>query len=137
MYSQRVLSTPILCSEDCYDFFKLIWDKNLLKIQEQVYIIYLNAGNEVICWRCVNTGIGSETLFDTKFVLACGISCLSSKILVAHNHPSNILKPSRNDIMITQKLMQASTIVGLKLEDHMIIGLDSYYSFADNGLMAG
>lgn len=118
-----------------FNYICKIWDKKLLNIQEQVYLIYLNDSNEVISWRSICTGTSSNTLFDIKFGLSCALNCLASKIIIAHNHPSGILKPSKNDINMTQKLYTAANILDMTLIDHLIINRLTYYSFADNNLL--
>lgn len=134
---QKILSDPIFCSDDSYDFFMKIWDKNLIGIQEQTNILFLNGANEIIAWRCFNTGSSNETLFDIRLIMACALQCLAKKIIPGHNHPSRILKPSRHDILITTRLKEACNILDIKLEDHLIICHNNYYSFADNGLIVG
>ena len=134
---QRILSGPICCPEDSFDFLMKIWDKDLIGLQEQVNILYLNGSNEVISWRCFNTGNGSDTLFDLKLAVACGLMTIASKVIVGHNHPNCILTPSRSDILITQKLKSACEMLDMKLEDHLIICCRDrgFYSFANNGLL--
>ncbi len=106
-----------------------------MDIQEQVNILFLNGANEVISWRCFNTGTCNETLFDIKLVAGCAVTCLAAKIIVAHNHPSSILIPSLSDISITKKLKSACEILDITLSDHLIICRGGFYSFAENGLM--
>jgi DNA repair protein RadC len=134
-YKEHILSHSLYSSEDSFHFFLEIWDKGLINIQEQVYILYLNAANKVISWRCLNTGTGSKTLFDMKMAMACALNCMASKIILAHNHPSGILKPSAGDIDITEKLSYAAGILDIKLIDHLIITKTDYYSFTNNKLI--
>jgi len=102
-------------------------------MQEQVYILYLNLDNRVIGWWCLNTGTTNETLFDIKMAVACGLNCLASKAVIAHNHPSGILKPSQSDIFISNKLFRAFNLIDIQLIDHLIISDEgTYFSFADN-----
>ena len=56
-------------------------------------------------------------------------------LILAHNHPSGTLVPSKADKEITNKLISASKMLDIKVVDHLIIGGDSYFSFADNKLM--
>ena len=134
-YRKHILSAPIDNSRDAYLFFKTHWDKGLINIQEQVYAIFLNGNNEVISWRQVNTGNTNESLFDIKLMVACALNCLATKIIVAHNHPSGILKPSEADIMVTRQLQMGSLYLCIEVSDHLIITDRSYYSFKDNGLI--
>ena len=56
-------------------------------------------------------------------------------LILAHNHPSGTLVPSEADKEITNKLIDASKILDIKVLDHLIIAGDSYFSFADNKLL--
>ena len=135
LYELKVQSPPICCSVDSYRFFMHVWDKQLINLQEQVYIIFLNTGNEVISWRCLNTGTGIKTDFDLKLALACALSCMATKIIIAHNHPSGILNPSKDDIIMTKKLVAAASILDITLADHIIVTRSNYFSFIDSELL--
>jgi DNA repair protein RadC len=96
-YSEKLLSPPISSPRESYAFFRSIWDKQLINVQEQAYILYLNNGNEVICWRCLNTGTGNQSLFDVKLALACGLACLATNIIIAHNQEVKQRRRSNGD----------------------------------------
>lgn len=106
-----------------------------MSIQEQTNVLFLNAGNEVICWKCLTTGTCSETLFDIKLTIGIALGVQACKIIIAHNHPSRILRPSKSDVMITDKLNEACSIMEIKVEDHLIVCHRGYFSFADEGLI--
>ncbi len=56
-------------------------------------------------------------------------------IVLAHNHPSGRLEPSKEDIAITKRIKSAGVILGISLLDHLIITEEKYYSFLENGMM--
>jgi DNA repair protein RadC len=130
-YSQKILSKPITSSRESYMFLLKIWNKPLINLQEQVYALYLNSNNEIIGWRCINTGSSSETVFDLKFTLSCALSCMATNIIIAHNHPSGNLEPSYSDIKTTDRLKHAAAMLDISLLDHLIINRCSYYSLMD------
>jgi DNA repair protein RadC len=133
-YSNEVLSTSLTKAIDTYSFFIKIWDTGLIYIQEQVYVLFLNAKNEVISWRCTNTGTAIETLFDIKFVLSCALVTMAAKVIIAHNHPSGVLQPSPGDIAITKKFKAACDLVDIELLDHLIISDKGHFSFKQNAV---
>lgn len=135
IYSQVILSNSITSSNETFLFFRKIWDKDLITIQEQIYIIFLNTNNQVIGYRCLNTGTINGTLFDIRLAMACALSCLAAKIIIAHNHPSGNLRPSAGDIEITEQLKAACNLMDIKLLDHIIINPFEYYSFGDHRLV--
>ncbi|WP_338083850.1 JAB domain-containing protein [Bullifex porci] len=59
----------------------------------------------------------------------------ATAIILAHNHPSGILEPSREDITTTSRLAESGEILGIKVIDHLIFSTKSYYSFREHGLM--
>jgi DNA repair protein RadC len=64
-----------------------------------------------------------------------GIECLASAIILAHNHPSGNLQPSQQDISLTKKIKEVSLYLDIILQDHIIIGDQAYFSFADEGIL--
>jgi DNA repair protein RadC len=72
---------------------------------------------------------------DVKLVCALALHSLSSAVVIAHNHPSGNLKPSRNDFAITIKVQEALKLIDVDLLDHFIITDNGYLSFAESGLM--
>jgi len=135
VYNQLILSQPICSSRECLRFLHKIWDDDLVTIQEQVYVLFLNNNNQVISYRCLHTGTTSQTLFDVKLALACALNCLAKKIIIAHNHPSGNLKPSPGDIAVTEQLRSACDLMDIQLIDHMILSAVDYFSFKDNRLV--
>ena len=74
-------------------------------------------------------------MVSIRSIFSRAILCNANSIIVAHNHPSGIVKPSHEDISITRRIKEASEILDIKLIDHIIIGEDSYYSFKNEGLL--
>ncbi|QEM13494.1 JAB domain-containing protein [Mucilaginibacter rubeus] len=109
-----------------------IWDDSLINLQEQVYVLFLNSRNEVISWRCVNTGSSKATTFDIKFTLSCALNCMATNIIIAHNHPSGELRPSITDYQATERLKMAAELLDIHLLDHLIIKTKGFYSLMDN-----
>ena len=73
------------------------------------------------------------TPVDVRMILVYALKSMATKIMVAHNHPSGVLRPSRADVSLTKKLLQACDIVDIQLIDHLIISPESYYSFSEDG----
>lgn len=102
---------------------------------EQFYALLLNKANKLIEVVRVSQGGVSATIADTRIILKLAIERLASSIIISHNHPSGALKPSQADIDLTNNLKAASKIIDVKLLDHIIITNDSYFSFADEGII--
>jgi DNA repair protein RadC len=101
--------------------------------QEHFLCISLNGANEVIASRVVSVGLVNKTQVHPREVFADPITDRASAIIVAHNHPSGGLKPSKEDIEITKQLKSAGEILGIRLLDHIIFNDKGYYSFLGDG----
>ena len=99
--------------------------------QEHFLCVSLNGSNEVIAVRVVSVGLVNKTQVHPREVFADAITDRASAIIVAHNHPSGNLDPSKEDIEITKKLKSAGELLGIKLLDHIIFNRSAYYSFLE------
>jgi DNA repair protein RadC len=101
--------------------------------QEHFICLSLNGANEVITSRVVSVGLVNKTQVHPREVFADPITDRASSIIVAHNHPSGTLAPSREDIEITKQLKSAGETLGIRLLDHIIFNHKGYFSFQENG----
>ena len=122
-------------SKDSYDILLDSWDKNILELQEEFKILLLNRGNIVLGVYPMSRGGVSGTVVDAKLVFSVALKCNASSIIIAHNHPSGGLVPSKADKLITKKLKEAGKYLDVVLLDHLIITKDDFYSFSDSGLL--
>ena len=102
---------------------------------EEFWILFLNRSNSVIKTECISRGGISGTVVDIRLVLKPAIECLASSLVLAHNHPSGNLKPSGEDISLTKKIREAAKFLDISLQDHIIVGDQAYFSFADEGIL--
>ncbi|MBA2611446.1 MAG: DNA repair protein RadC [Bacteroidetes bacterium] len=102
---------------------------------EEFWILILNRANQVIKEENLSKGGISGTVVDVRLICKSAIENNASGIIVAHNHPSGQLTPSEQDKSITNKLKEALKTFEIPLLDHLIIGDQTYFSFADEGLL--
>lgn len=102
---------------------------------EEFWVLLLNRGNQILERVNISKGGVSQTVVDTKIVFKMAIDKLASSIILCHNHPSGNLKPSDADIQLTKKLKEAGRILDLPVLDHLIFADNTYFSFADEGLL--
>ncbi len=81
--------------------------------------------------------IGSMTasLAHPRDIFRPAIANLTAGLIFVHNHPSGDPEPSQADLDITRRLSEVGRVVGIKVLDHVVIGSDRYFSFADEGLI--
>ncbi len=103
--------------------------------QEHFICVSLNGANEVIATRVVSVGLVNKTQVHPREVFADPITDRASAVIVAHNHPSGSLEPSKEDIDATVQLKSAGEILGIRLLDHIVFNQKGYYSFLEKGLV--
>lgn len=115
--------------------FELIAPHLLDLPHEEFWIILLNRANRMIEIKNVSKGGVSGTVADAKLIFKAALGKLASSIILFHNHPSGNLKPSKADLQLTDKLVKGGKNLDIAVLDHLIIGNNSYFSFADEGLI--
>ena len=130
--SQRV---QVQSSKDSYLIFKEIFDADTIDWYESMIIIALNNRNKVLGSYKISSGSVTGTICDPRVVFQFALLSNASNIILAHNHPSGGLQPSKADIAITDKIKKAGEIMDIRLLDHIIITSEGYYSFADEGML--
>ena len=95
----------------------------------------LNRSNRVLGIYEVSTGGITGTVADPRVILTAALKANAVSIALCHNHPSGSIRPSRQDEELTQKIRNAALFLDIKVIDHVIITTESYYSFADEGLL--
>ncbi|MCG3166490.1 MAG: hypothetical protein POELPBGB_02269 [Bacteroidia bacterium] len=102
---------------------------------EEFWLIFLNRANKVIKKQAISKGGVSGTVVDAKMVFKPAVENLASSLILCHNHPSGNRVPSQEDIVLTRKIKDAGRSLDISVHDHIIIANDTYYSFADEGLL--
>ena len=122
----------IASSNDAYSqFYPLMADLN----HEETWALLLDRSNRVVSTMQVSRGGISGTVVDIRLILREAINHYASGIVLGHNHPSGNCTPSGQDTALTKKLKEAARWMDISLLDHIIVCGESYYSFADNGVI--
>jgi DNA repair protein RadC len=104
--------------------------------QEVFYALYLDRKNAIKADKELFRGGVNATVADPRIIFKEGIAQLASGIIVAHNHPSGNLNPSKADEDLTRRLVEGGKLLDMPILDHLIIGGNgTYFSFADAGLL--
>lgn len=102
---------------------------------EEFWIITLNRGNLVKRSICISEGSVAGTVADPKKIFKMALEDNASAIILCHNHPSGLVKPSANDNMVTKKCQESGKFLELPILDHLIVAGEKYFSYADEGLL--
>ncbi len=103
--------------------------------QEFFFSIPLNGAHEVLDVKTVSMGLVNRTIIHPREIFADAIQLRCASLVVAHNHPSGNLEPSREDREITIRLQEAGEILGIGLLDHIVFSYCGYFSFLEEGLL--
>lgn len=101
--------------------------------REEFRVLVLNNKNRLLKNAMISAGTVSEAIVHPREVFRDAIREGGAAVIVAHNHPTGELTPSREDIQTTRRLAEAGKIVGIPVLDHVIITNLSYYSFKEGG----
>ncbi|MEZ5084007.1 MAG: DNA repair protein RadC [Bacteroidales bacterium] len=122
----------VTSSKDVFEYFSaLIGDFTY----EAFYILLLNRANKIIRHVEISEGGISGTVADPKKIFKMALEYNATSIILSHNHPSGSVNPSDADKRLTKKLKDAGEMLDVPVLDHIIIGDEKYYSFADEGII--
>ncbi len=121
------------CSADAYELLIQHYPTETIELQEHFVIMHLNRANKVIGIHKLSSGGMTSTIADLRILLAVALKSMATAIILSHNHPSGVLKPSQADINLTQKIKEAAALLDIELLDHLIVSPEGYYSFTQEG----
>ena len=122
----------ITSPEDVYNAFSS--EMSFLK-REEFRVILLNTKNSVISTELISIGSLNSSIVHPREVFNKAIKKNSASVILIHNHPSGNPSPSKEDLVITRRLMEAGDIIGIKVLDHIIIGHGKFHSLKENDEM--
>ncbi len=124
----------IRTAEDVFKFYA----PYLKNLKEEVFkVMILDGMNKFMKDITISKGSLTASIVHPREVIKEAIKESAAAVIFVHNHPSGESKPSEEDIAITNRLVQACDLVGIRALGHVIIGGDGYMSFVDEGLMKG
>lgn len=138
IYKSKVKASERPRIDSSYSAFEVAlkaWDENKIELLEQFKVLMLSNNNRVLGVLEISSGGITGTIVDIRLIFAALLKTKATACILVHNHPSGKLQPSDADRQITQKIKQASQILDIALLDHLIITSESYYSFADEGVL--
>jgi DNA repair protein RadC len=127
------MSQPkVTSSRDAFEIFhSLIGDLPY----EEFWMLILSKANKVLKKVRISEGGVSGTVVDPKKIYKIALDHHSSSLILGHNHPSGNIQPSEADNKITKKIKECGILLDIAVLDHIIVGNEQFYSFADEGSM--
>ena len=103
--------------------------------EEHFRILYLSRSNVLLSDILIARGETAEAQISLRQIVSNALLVNASALIAAHNHPSGDIEPSESDRLLTKDLIAATRPLNIKVLDHLIIGGEEFYSFADAGLL--
>jgi len=103
--------------------------------EEHFRVLYLNRRNTLLSDTLIASGETAKVQISLRQIVANALRMNSSAIIAAHNHPSGGVEPSESDRLLTKDLIAATRPLNIRVLDHLIVGGEDFYSFADSGLL--
>lgn len=122
----------IIDTDDAYHLFCDLFHMNEAP-QEECYMMCLNAKARVVGMHLISMGDISSSIVHPRNIFQRALLNNAYGIILAHNHPSGDPAPSEEDRILTKRLDEAGTLLGIQFVDHIVIGSDKYYSFRAEG----
>jgi DNA repair protein RadC len=124
---------PIHSSQELFDYlYHSLRDKN----REIFKVVFLDAQNRIISIKTLFEGTLTAGSVYSREVVKEALSENAAALFLVHNHPSGTPRPSKEDIHLTRRLVHACRVMGITVHEHLIIGDNTYFSFADHGYIA-
>jgi DNA repair protein RadC len=134
---QQLVTEPaeglsVSCSKDVYDLFRF----RLVSLpREQFMVLTLNTRNRILSEDLCALGSVNTVHVHPSEVVRQAVIRSAPSIICLHNHPSGDPTPSPEDRLLTERISQAASIMGVRMLDHVIVAAQSYYSFSDAGAL--
>lgn len=126
LYKERSVRSP----EDGYKLLKLFLED---KDREHFIVVALDTKNQPVSINVCHIGSLNASIVHPREVMKTAILSNAASILVGHNHPSGKVEPSREDMDVTKRLIEAGKIIGIEVLDHIIVGDAGYTSLKEKG----
>jgi DNA repair protein RadC len=104
--------------------------------RERFVVVYLDGRNRPIAVHDAHIGAANSASVHPREVFGPAVALSAVSIVVAHNHPSGDPAPSAEDNAVTQRLREAGELLGITMLDHVVLGSDRFFSFAEQGYFA-
>ncbi|GAB1418061.1 DNA repair protein RadC [Bacteroidales bacterium] len=117
------------------DAFEAIYAQASDHSYEKFWVILLDQAKKIIRIIEISEGGIAGTVADQRKIFKAALESNATALILCHNHPSGNLRPSDADKKITEKIKQSGNLLDIQVIDHLIIGDDRYYSFADEGIL--
>ncbi len=133
---QPVETLPIITSPDeAAKYLRSIWNDGHLELKEEFIIILLDNQKQVLGWNLVSSGGATSTIVDIASIFQVALLGKAQSLILSHSHPSGNPTPSGADLKITKRAVEAGRLLGIPIDDHVILYRSGFTSLRSEGYM--
>ncbi|WP_170245537.1 JAB domain-containing protein [Fodinibius salinus] len=121
--------------DEAVEVLREVWNEGHIQLKEEFVVLLLNTSKRCIGWSKVSLGGSSATIVDPSAIFQVALLATATSIIVAHNHPSGNLNPSKADKSLTERIKKSGDMLGITLDDHIILTADGYVSLRAKGIL--
>lgn len=129
--AEKLVNAPVFSSPQVVRDFLILEMANLEV--EVFYVLYLDAQHKLLEQNPLCSGTVSGAAVYPREVVRHVIKSNAVAVILAHNHPSGVCEPSAADRRITERIKNALALIDVNVLDHLVVGGDTIYSFAERG----
>lgn len=122
-------------SLDAYGIIQHFFNRDTIELLEETLMLLFDRNNQLLGWTRLGIGGMHNSVIDQRLIFGIALKAGASAIMLAHNHPSGNLEPSKEDIVVTQQIKDGCHILGLLFYDHLIVAKRGYFSFSDKAIL--
>lgn len=129
--AEKVVQKRKILSSD--DLWEMMCEKISRLSYEEFWTVYVNKSSAILSVEKIGKGGIDATTVDIRLIMQKALELGATGLFVCHNHPSDNLNPSAQDLKLTRQIYEAAALFNIELLDHLIVGKQNYYSFRAEG----
>jgi len=122
----------ITSPQEAVEVLRSIWDEDVIQLREEFVVLLLNNSKRLLGWSKISSGGATATIVDPAAIFQIALTANATSIILAHNHPSGNIDASKADKNLTQRIKESGKILGIIVEDHIILTAENFLSFNAN-----
>lgn len=136
-YRQRHEILPLIVDghDVAADILRCVWRDDRIELLEEFKVLLLDRSGHCLGVVDIASGGLESCMVDTRLIFVAALKAKATRIILAHNHPSGNLEPSKADLKVTNKLCEGGKILDIPVEDHIILTRSGYTSMAAKNLL--
>lgn len=125
------ITTP----KEAVNVLRQVWDEDTIQLKEEFVVLLLNNAKKCLGWSKISSGGVTATIVDPAAIFQVALLANATSIILAHNHPSGNIEPSKADKNLTSRIVKSGKLLGINVDDHIILTTELSISFKSKGIL--